>query len=126
MDLFWPGPLTILFPCSKNLSPLLTAGTGKIGLRWPKASLATALAKEAGTAVISTSANLSGQGGLISPASVLNDLEGRVDLVIDAGELPSSFGSTIVDATADHILVIREGEISNSTLQKFEINERGK
>jgi L-threonylcarbamoyladenylate synthase len=122
MDHFWPGPLTILFPCSPNLSSLLTAGSDKIGLRWPKASIATALARETGNAIISTSANLSGKGGILHSDEVLKDLGGLVDLIIDSGELESSLGSTIVDATDNNIKIIREGDIAMDKLLEFESN----
>lgn len=124
MDHFWPGPLTILFPCSPNLSPLLTAGTGKIGIRWPKAFVANAMAREAGTAIISTSANLSGKGGILHSDDVLKDLGGLVDLIIDSGELEPSLGSTIVDATDNNIKIIREGDISIDRLLDFDSNRK--
>ncbi|MGA1795518.1 MAG: L-threonylcarbamoyladenylate synthase [bacterium] len=116
MDRFWPGPLTILFPCSPALPPALTAGTGKIGLRMPNAPIATAIAREAKTAIIATSANLSGKGSVRTIDAVIEDLEGLVDLVIDAGELPPSLGSTIVDATGKKARVVREGDIPGEKL----------
>jgi len=111
MDRFWPGPLTILFPCSPALPLPLTAGTGKIGLRMPNAPIATAIAREAKTAIIATSANLSGKGSVRTIDTVLEDLVGLVDLVINAGELPPSLGSTIVDATGKKARILREGDI---------------
>lgn len=126
MDHLWPGPLTIIFPCSPNISSLVTAGTGKIGLRWPKAPVATAIAKEAGTAVISTSANLSGKGGIIHPDEVQKDLEGLVDLIIDSGELKPSLGSTVVDPTGNHIRIIREGDLRMENILEIEANWRCK
>jgi L-threonylcarbamoyladenylate synthase len=102
MDLFWPGPLTIIFPCSPTLPSLLTAGTGRIGIRWPKAPVATAMAKAAGTAIISTSANL----------------------IIDSGELRPSLGSTVVDATGNYIQIIREGDLRMERLPEIEANWR--
>jgi L-threonylcarbamoyladenylate synthase len=124
MDLFWPGPLTIIFPGSPKLPSLLTAGTGKIGLRWPKSPVATALAMESGTAIISTSANLSGKGSIIHPDEVKKDLGGCVDLIIDSGELGPSLGSTVVDATGKHIRIIREGDLRTERILEIEANRR--
>ena len=124
MDHFWPGPLTILFPSAKRLNPMLTAGTGKIGLRWPQAPVATAIARKAGTAIIATSANPSGKGGMIHASDVIRDLSGLVDLIIDAGDLEPSEGSTIVDATGGRIRIIREGVISADALKAIEENEK--
>lgn len=124
MDFFWPGPLTIIFPSSQKVSSLLTAGTGKIGLRWPKAPIATAIAREAGTAIISTSANLSGKGGIIHPEKAQKDLGGLVDLIIDSGELKPSLGSTIVDATGLSIRIIRGGDLRMERILKIEANWR--
>jgi len=124
MDHFWPGPLTILFPVAEGLSQMLTAGTGKIGLRWPQAPVATAMAREAGTAIIATSANPSGKGGMIHAGDVVRDLRGLVDLIIDSGDLEPSPGSTIADATGGRIRIIREGAISADTLKAIEENEK--
>jgi L-threonylcarbamoyladenylate synthase len=124
MHHFWPGPLTILFPVSEHLSPMLTAGTGKIGLRWPRAPVATAIARKAGTAIIATSANPSGKGGIIYASDIVRDLKGLVDLIIDAGDLEPSEGSTIVDATGGHIRIIRKGAIPADTLKAIEENEK--
>jgi L-threonylcarbamoyladenylate synthase len=124
MDFFWPGPLTIIFPSSKKVSSLLTAGTGKIGLRWPESPVATALARESGTAIISTSANLSGKRGIINSDDTQKDLGGLVDLIIDSGELKPSLGSTIVDATGKHIQIIREGDLRAERILKIEANWR--
>ncbi|MGA1843404.1 MAG: L-threonylcarbamoyladenylate synthase [bacterium] len=117
MDRFWPGPLTILFPSSPALPAILTAGTGKIGLRMPNAPIATAIAREAQTAIIATSANLSGRGSVSAIGKLIEDLEGLVDLVIDAGELPPSLGSTIVDATGRRARIVREGDIPGEIIR---------
>lgn len=124
MDLLWPGPLTIIFRCSPKFSSLVTAGTGKIGLRWPKATVANAIAKEAGTAIISTSANLSGKGGVINPDEAKKDLKGMVDLIIDSGELRPSLGSTVVDASENRIRIIRKGDLRVERLLEIEANWR--
>ncbi|MGA1839971.1 MAG: L-threonylcarbamoyladenylate synthase [bacterium] len=126
MDFYWPGPLTIIFPGSQKVSSLLTAGTGKIGLRWPKFPIATAMARETDSAIISTSANLSGKGGITHPDEALKDLGGLVDLIIDSGELKPSLGSTIVDATGGHIQIIREGDLSIERILKIEENWRSR
>lgn len=117
IELFWPGALTIIFPAAPDLPSILTAGTGRIGVRWPKSYMATAIAKKAETAIISTSANLSGRGGIMDPKRVIRDLNGMVDLIIDSGVLPPSRGSTIVDPTCDPVKIIRAGDIPRARFE---------
>lgn len=116
MDSFWPGPLTLILPAVSGLPSALTAGTGKIGIRWPKSPVATAIAKMADTAIISTSANLSEKGGIVDPEGLFKDMNGLVDMIIDSGVLPPTSGSTIVDACSEPIRIIREGDMPRDRL----------
>jgi L-threonylcarbamoyladenylate synthase len=112
MDAFWPGNLTLIFEAKDNILPLLTAGTGKIGIRIPVHPVAKALVDYTGFPITGTSANLSGRNGCSQPGQLSPAIIDRADLVLDAGTLKGGTGSTIADVTSHGINIIREGEAS--------------
>lgn len=111
MDVFWPGPLTILFKTNKKIFKRLTTNTGKIGIRISSHPVATALVKSLGHPLTTTSANLSGFPPSLNLRHIKSFFGEKLDLVIDSGELHPSVGSTVVDVTEDKLAVIREGMI---------------
>jgi L-threonylcarbamoyladenylate synthase len=111
MDVFWPGPLTILFQTNNKISRRLTTNTGKIGIRVSSNPVATALVKALGSPLTTTSANLSGFPPSLNLRHLKSYFGNKVDLIIDSGELPPSQGSTVVDVTEEKLAVIREGII---------------
>jgi L-threonylcarbamoyladenylate synthase len=117
MDRFWPGPLTIVFRAAPSVSPKLTAGTGKIGIRLTSHPIAREISKGLAEPVTATSANLSGAPECSSAAEVLSQLQGRIDGVVDGGHTPGGKGSTIVDVTIYPPKVLREGMIPSSLIQ---------
>ncbi|MBU8850195.1 MAG: threonylcarbamoyl-AMP synthase [Desulfobacterales bacterium] len=112
MDAFWPGNLTLVFEAKDNIPQLLTAGTGKIGVRIPAHPVAKALVEYVGFPITGTSANLSGQNGCSRIDQLVPSIIEHADLVLDAGVLKGGTGSTIVDVTALNFNIIREGEVS--------------
>ncbi len=107
---FWPGPLTLVLPAKTQVSSLLTAGTGTLGVRISPHPLASQLAKSMG-AITTTSANLSGMDPLLDPQELEEMLGKKIDGLIDGGVLNQSKGSTIISICDEIIKVIREGEI---------------
>lgn len=118
MDRFWPGPLTIVFRAAPSVSPKLTAGSGKIGIRLTSHPVAMAISKRLGGPVTATSANLSGAPECSTAAEVLSQLEGKIDGIVDGGITPGGKGSTIVDATVSPVNVLREGVIPAALIQE--------
>ena len=116
MDRFWPGNVTIVFEAVDDLPGVLTAHTGKIGIRMPQHPVARALIKQLGTPMTGTSANISGARGINRVQDLAPDLVARVDLVLDAGELKGGKGSTVVDVTGDTVRVVREGEVAEADI----------
>jgi len=114
---FWPGGLTLIFEAAQDLSPLLTAGTGKIGLRLSSHPPATGLAQAFGKPITGTSANLSGQPSISSAQAVLDSLGDQVDLVLDGGQTKGGLGSTILDVTMDPPRILREGLITRLEIE---------
>lgn len=113
---FWPGALTLVVPRNPqlpaNLSPLPT-----IGVRMPDHAFALNLLKDAGP-LATTSANLSGLPSPVTAQDVLEQLNGRVDLVIDGGTCPGGIPSTVVDCTGADARILREGAITRAMLQQ--------
>lgn len=111
---FWPGPLTIVVPgrpgLPENLSPLPT-----IGVRMPDHPDALALLQRAGPLAV-TSANLSGQPSTTTAAGVLEQLGGRIPLILDGGTTPGGQPSTVVDCTRPELKILRRGPISEEML----------
>ncbi|HBH87117.1 MAG TPA: threonylcarbamoyl-AMP synthase [Syntrophaceae bacterium] len=116
MNTFWPGPLTLLFSASENIPSLLSANTGKIGIRISSHPVATALAKTYRRPITSTSANLSGARECTSSEEVITCIGDRIDAVIDGGPTPGRSGSTIVDITTSPPTILREGVIPGSLI----------
>lgn len=108
---FWPGKVTVVFEAQPEVSALLTAGSGKIGIRLAAHPVAAALTRQVGFPITATSANLSGQPG----CHRIEDLDAPVrkdaDLILDAGMLQEGMGSTVVDASGDTIVVLRQGVV---------------
>lgn len=117
MKKFWPGPLTLILPASKKMSKLLTANSGTVGVRVPDNKIALALTRESRVPITSPSANISGHPGPRSCEDVLNQLGGKIDLVIDGGPSNSGLPSTVVDIREGSLNILREGKISKTTLE---------
>ena len=119
MAAFWPGALTIVFSAADNVSPMLTAGSGKIGLRVSSHPGAQGIVQKLKRPLTATSANLSGAPECISAADVSSQLGDKIDAIIDLGNTPGTKGSTIIDVTTTPPAILREGAISRKTIEKY-------
>ena len=108
---YWPGPLTLVLRAPHGISTLLTAGTGRIGLRVPDAAVALALIRRFGGPVTGTSANRSGGKDPLDAHEVLRQLGDRVDLVLDGGPVAGGSSSTVVDVTISPPVIVRQGPV---------------
>lgn len=108
---FWPGPLTLVLPAARTLDEVLTAGAGGVAVRVPGSEVARALAVDAGGALVSTSANLSGEPPPTRPADVSVALAARVDLILDGGQTPGGLPSTVVSLLEDGLQLVRPGAV---------------
>ncbi len=109
---YWPGPLTLLVPVAAALAPGVSAGTGRVGVRVPAHDVARALCRQAGRILTATSANRSGQPATADPDEVARAMDGRIDLLLDAGPTPGGPASTIVDVSGDEARLVRAGAIA--------------
>ena len=116
MKRFWPGPLTLVFRAHGKINPIITAGTQKIGIRIPDNSFCLKLIEACKRPLVSTSANMSRRPNIADRKSLIELFANKVDLFIDAGRLPDSLPSTVVDISAGEIVVIREGAIKKIDL----------
>lgn len=112
---FWPGPLTVIVPASAKVPLKVTGNTGRLALRQSRSRVAQALLDWLDQPLIATSANISGQPTCRSGIEVFGMMDGRVDLVLDAGTC-SGAGATTVDITEPEWKVIKEGAISEKEI----------
>jgi L-threonylcarbamoyladenylate synthase len=116
---FWPGPLTVVLSAAKNVPLKVTGGTGTVGLRIPACNFARMLSNVIDLPIIGTSANLSAHPACSSAEEVLEQLGGKIELVIDGGTSASTAASTILDLTQETPRILREGAISLDRLRKY-------
>jgi len=112
MEAFWPGRVTLVFDARDTLPGLLTAQTGKIGVRLPGHPVAAAILRQVKGPVTGTSANLSGRPGCNRLPDMGCQITGQVDLVLDADTLQGGIGSTVVDVTEEPPRILREGQVT--------------
>lgn len=118
---FWPGPLTIIVKAGSRLPLKVTANTGNVALRVPNAQIPLAVVTAAAIPITATSANLSGASECTSAEQVREQLEGRINIIVDGGASPRDVASTIIDLTdeATRWRIIREGAIAADEISKF-------
>jgi L-threonylcarbamoyladenylate synthase len=114
---FWPGPLTLVLPRAASVPLEVTAGLQTVAIRIPKHPVARALLSAAGLPIAAPSANLFSRPSPTRAAHVLDDLDGRIDMVIDGGATTVGVESTVLDLTLDPPTVWRPGAITMEALQ---------
>lgn len=114
---FWPGPLTLIVPRHKNL-PRNISNTNTIGVRVPDHPVALSLLRLTGPLAV-TSANISGQDNTQTAQQVLEQLQGRLHLVLDGGETPGGVPSTVVDCTGPKLEILRPGPLSVEDIESI-------
>ncbi len=116
---FWPGPLTIIMPKVIGRVPdVVTGGTYKVGVRNPKDDIAVALIDEAGYPVVAPSANLSGRPSPTTGQHVIDDLNGKVDMILVGPDSEIGVESTVIDLTYEHPTIVRKGSVTLEQLQE--------
>ena len=113
---FWPGPLTMIFDKSEVVPLATTGGLSTVAVRMPSHKTARALIEAAGGYVAAPSANRSGRPSPTLARYVTEDLDGRVDMIIDGGESVIGLESTIVDMTEEIPVILRPGYITHEML----------
>jgi L-threonylcarbamoyladenylate synthase len=115
---FWPGALTLVLEASHRLPLKVTAGTGRVALRWPRSEVVSQLIDEFEGPITGTSANVSGFPSCASADQVMKQLGGRLPLVLDGGDTGASLPSTIMGLQGEQWKVLREGAIPVAEIEK--------
>lgn len=118
MEAFWPGGLTLVFHASDRVNPVLTAHTGRIGIRLSSHPVATGLARALGAPITGTSANLSKGPPCTTAPCVLACLSGAIDGILDGGATRGGAPSTVLDVTREPVALLREGVVSLRALKR--------
>jgi len=112
IDEFWPGPLTLLLPRSSAVPDAVTAGRKLVGVRMPAHPVALEVIRRAGVPIAAPSANLFSHISPTTAAHVLQDLDGRIDAVLDAGPSLHGLESTVLDPNTTPMTIYRPGAVT--------------
>lgn len=118
MDAFWPGPLTLLLPRSSAIPDAVTASRQLVGIRMPSHPVARELIRRAGVPIAAPSANVFAHVSPTTAAHVLEDLDGRIDAVLDAGPALHGVESTVLDPNQTPMVIYRPGAVTAEQIRK--------
>ena len=116
-DVFWPGPLTMIFQKQPAVPDSTTGGLDTVAVRMPSHPVAYELIRRSGILIAAPSANASGRPSPTLAAHVREDLDGRIDMILDGGDCRYGIESTIVDMTGEVPVVLRPGYITEEMLE---------
>lgn len=113
---FWPGPLTMIFRKSEKVPYGTTGGLDTVAVRMPDHEIAREMIRQGGGYIAAPSANTSGRPSPTTAAHVAEDLNGRIDMIIDGGSVGIGLESTIVDVSGEVPVILRPGYINQEML----------
>ncbi len=116
-EAFWPGPLTMVFPKSSRVPYGTTGGLDTVAVRMPSDPVANRLIALAGVPIAAPSANISGRPSPTTARHVWEDMNGRIDLILDGGPVGIGVESTIVDVSGEFPTLLRPGAITMEMLE---------
>lgn len=127
MDAFWPGPMTIILPKAACIPTEVSAGLDTVGIRLPASDAARALIAAAGCPVAAPSGNRSGRPSPTTAQHMLEDMDGRIPLILDGGACEVGVESSVIDATGEVPIILRPGgitpEMVEEVLGRVEVDE---
>ena len=115
---FWPGPLTMIFPKSEIVPMGTTGGLNTVAVRMPSHPVALALIEQSGICIAAPSANTSGRPSPTLASHVYEDMNGKIEMILDGGKVGIGIESTIVDLTEDIPVILRPGFITKAMLEE--------
>lgn len=118
IDAFFPGPITVIMPKSERIGKTVSGGLGTVGIRMPQNPIARALIEAAGTPIAAPSANTSGLPSPTEAKYVLEDMNGKIDAVIDGGSCRFGIESTVITLAGDHPVILRPGAITKEMMEE--------
>jgi len=116
---FWPGPLTLVVPASRQIPLKVTANTGRVGIRWPRSPVAEALITAVDRPLTGTSANLSEHPACSTAAQVAEQVGDSLPLILDGGKTAGGQPSTVVQLQGESVRILRYGGVRESELKEF-------
>ena len=116
IDRFWPGPMTLIFKKKELVPDSTTGGLDTLAVRFPSNEIAKTLIEKSGVPIAAPSANVSGKPSPTKGEHVIEDLDGKVDMIIDGGEVGLGLESTIIDVTGEPT-ILRPGFITQEMLE---------
>lgn len=117
MDVFWPGPLTMIFEKLEEVPDETTGGMPTVAVRYPSHPVARRLIEASGRFIAAPSANLSGKPSPTLAEHVIADLKGRIDMILDGGSVSIGIESTVLDVTGEVPVILRPGFITKEMLE---------
>ncbi len=118
MEHFWPGPLTLLLLRTRTVPDAVTAGRPLVGVRMPAHPVALELIRRAGVPVAAPSANRFGHISPTTAQHVLDDLDGRIDAILDAGPSQRGVESTVLDVATTPMTIYRPGAVTAEQIRE--------
>ncbi len=117
-EAFWPGPLTMILPKSELVPKETTGGLDTVAVRFPSDKIAQKLIEYSGGYIAAPSANLSGRPSPTVAKYVAEDMDGRIEMIIDGGAVGIGLESTIIDLTVSPPQILRPGYVTEEMLRK--------
>lgn len=114
---FWPGPLTLILPKASRVPKETTGGLDTVAVRFPSHPVARKLIECGGRYVAAPSANVSGRPSPTVAKYVIEDMDGRIDMIVDGGAVGIGLESTIIDMTCEPPQILRPGYITQEMLE---------
>ncbi len=118
MDAFWPGPMTLVFPKSELVPTESTGGLDTVAIRMPSHPIAAEFIRAAGVPIAAPSANRSGRPSPTMASHVWEDMGGRIEMILDGGEVGIGLESTIIDLTDGVPTILRPGYITQTMIEE--------
>ncbi|WP_368220908.1 L-threonylcarbamoyladenylate synthase, partial [Anaerotruncus rubiinfantis] len=117
-EAFWPGPMTVIMEKSDKIPPATSGGLETVAIRMPSHPVARELIRRSGVPLAAPSANLSGSPSPTTAQHCIDDLTGRVDVIVDGGECEVGVESTVLTLCTDPPSVLRPGAVTLEMLRQ--------
>lgn len=118
IEAFWPGPLTMVFKKADKVPYTTTGGLDSVAVRMPSHPVAAAMIRAAGVPIAAPSANVSGRPSPTLAKHVVEDMDGRIEMIIDGGNIAIGIESTIVDMTSEPPVILRPGYVTKAMMEE--------
>lgn len=119
MEAYWPGPMTLVLKKREAIPDAVSAGLDTVGIRLPDHPVARALIEKSGCPIAAPSANRSGRPSPTTAQRVLEDMDGRIPMILDGGACPVGVESSVIDATGEIPVILRPGGVTPEMVERI-------